>query len=309
MAKFYGIAGTRRGSVGNETYYISKTQNIVKKKATFVFDPRTVKQITQRSKMKNCILGLKNIKNVLDLTTFANEEVIETHENAFVKNNVSKCTVIDKITSNIPNFPTLSSNVVCSYGTLDTLPVQDYDIYIGVLIEGQYLANKTIGQLSVDLLNDYNFLRNGDSITMVYYFCSNIRGSDERLFEWENENALNNTVEIITGRKTFIINTNDNRQISVVGIFISPADGDPDCYSLSVDVKDENDESIVQTESTFPCYLTVFYARLIEENTYNFCISSMGATVGYKKMLQFAKTEGYKNFSLESWNVNIPNVG
>ena len=32
MAKFYGIAGTRRGSVGNETYYISKTQNIVKKK-------------------------------------------------------------------------------------------------------------------------------------------------------------------------------------------------------------------------------------------------------------------------------------
>ena len=37
MAKFYGIAGTRRGSVGNETYYISKTQNIVKKKSYVCF--------------------------------------------------------------------------------------------------------------------------------------------------------------------------------------------------------------------------------------------------------------------------------
>jgi hypothetical protein len=61
MAKFYGIAGTRRGSVGNETYYISK------------------KQITQRIKIKNCLLGLKNVKNALELDTFTNEKVIENH--------------------------------------------------------------------------------------------------------------------------------------------------------------------------------------------------------------------------------------
>ena len=34
MAKFYGIAGTRRGSVGNETYYISKS---FKEAVTLIF--------------------------------------------------------------------------------------------------------------------------------------------------------------------------------------------------------------------------------------------------------------------------------
>ena len=29
MAKFHGLGGIRRGSVGNETYYIHKGQNIV----------------------------------------------------------------------------------------------------------------------------------------------------------------------------------------------------------------------------------------------------------------------------------------
>ena len=49
------------------------------------FDPRTEKQITQRIKIKNCLLGLKNVKNALELNTFTNEQVIENHENAFVK--------------------------------------------------------------------------------------------------------------------------------------------------------------------------------------------------------------------------------
>ena len=77
MAKFYGTAGTRRGSVGNEVYYIQKTQNIVRRLPAFIFNPRTVKQQTQRIRMKNCLLGLKNVKSELDLSTFANQEVIE----------------------------------------------------------------------------------------------------------------------------------------------------------------------------------------------------------------------------------------
>ncbi len=80
MAKFYGTAGTRRGSVGNEVYYIQKTQNIVRRLPAFIHNPRTVKQQTQRIRMKNCLLGLKNVKSELDLSTFANQEVIENKD-------------------------------------------------------------------------------------------------------------------------------------------------------------------------------------------------------------------------------------
>lgn len=304
MAKFYGIAGTRRGSVGNETYYISKTQNIVKKKATFVFDPRTEKQITQRIKIKNCLLGLKNVKNALELNTFTNEQVIENHENAFVKNNVRNCCIIDRITSNIPNFPTLSSNVVCSYGTLDSLPVDQTEV-LGVTFEGNDDEDKTVGQLTNELLTEYDYLRNGDALTFFYYYCLNITSSENKLFEWDNPEILNNVVEIITGRKTIILNTNDNRPITQLGFICMQSDFDESYLYLTVNVRDPGDNLITIVEDMHPGYISVFYSRLIDENTYNFCVSTSGFTKGYLDMVNFTKKKEYQYFALSSWNTNF----
>ena len=305
MAKFYGIAGTRRGSVGNETYYISKTQNIVKKKATFVFDPRTEKQIAQRIKIKNCLLGLKNVKNALELNTFTNEQVIENHENAFVKNNVKNCFIIDRITSNIPNFPTLSSNVVCSYGTLDSLSVASDDTYLGVVFTGIDSENKTIAELTNELINEFEFLRNGDAITFFYYFCTNITSSNDKLFEWDNPEILNNTVNIITGRKTFILNTNDNRSIEQLGFTCMLSEVEEGEIILTLNVKNEGDDFITDATADYPCYISVFYSRLIDENTYNFCVSSSGFNKGYQDMVNFTKKKEYQYFALSSWNTNF----
>lgn len=305
MAKFYGIAGTRRGSVGNETYYISKTQNIVKKKATFVFDPRTEKQITQRIKIKNCLLGLKNVKNALELNTFTNEQVIENHENAFVKNNVRNCCIIDRISSNIPNFPTLSSNVVCSYGTLDSLPVISNDAFLGVEFAGVNSENKTVAQLTNEIITEYEFLRNGDALTFFYYYCTNITSNENKLFEWDNPEILNNVVDIITGRKTIILNTNDNRPIQQLGFICMQSDAEENEIILTVNVKDEGDEYITSTNSDFPGYISVFYSRLIEENTYNFCVSASGFNKGYLDMVNFTKKKDYQYFALSSWNTNF----
>lgn len=305
MAKFYGIAGTRRGSVGNETYYISKTQNIVKKKATFVFDPRTEKQITQRIKIKNCLLGLKNVKNALELNTFTNEQVIENHENAFVKNNVRNCCIIDRISSNIPNFPTLSSNIVCSYGTLDSLYVVSNDAFLGVVFPGVDSEDKTVAQLTNEIITEYEFLRNGDAITFFYYLCTNIVSSDDKLFEWDNPDLLNNTVDIITGRKTFILNTNDNRPIEQLGFTCIQSDIEEDEIILTVNVKDEGDNFITVTDSDYPGYISVFYSRLIDENIYNFCISSSGFNKAYQDMVNFTKKREYQYFALSSWNTNF----
>ena len=305
MAKFYGIAGTRRGSVGNETYYISKTQNIVKKKATFVFDPRTEKQITQRIKIKNCLLGLKNVKNALELNTFTNEQVIENHENAFVKNNVRNCCIIDRISSNIPNFPTLSSNVVCSYGTLDSLPVISNDAFLGVEFAGVNSENKTVAQLTNEIITEYEFLRNGDALTFFYYYCTNITSNENKLFEWDNPEILNNVVDIITGRKTIILNTNDNRPIQQLGFICMQSEAEENEIILTVNVKDEGDEYITSTNSDFPGYISVFYSRLIEENTYNFCVSASGFNKGYLDMVNFTKKKDYQYFALSSWNTNF----
>lgn len=305
MAKFYGIAGTRRGSVGNETYYISKTQNIVKKKATFVFDPRTEKQITQRIKIKNCLLGLKNVKNALELDTFTNEKVIENHENAFVKNNVKNCCIIDRISSNIPNFPTLSSNVVCSYGTLNTLPVDQEDIVLGVAFEGNFDENKTVAQLTNELLNEFDFLRNGDALTFFYYYCVNITSSENRLFEWENPEILNNVVDIITGRKTIILNTNDNRPITQLGFVCIQSEVDESYLDLTVNVKHIGDDYVTAVEDTHPAYISIFYSRLIDEDIYNFCVSASGFNKGYLDMVNFTKKKDYQYFALSSWNTNF----
>ena len=305
MAKFYGIAGTRRGSVGNETYYISKTQNIVKKKATFVFDPRTEKQIAQRIKIKNCLLGLKNVKNALELNTFTNEQVIENHENAFVKNNVRNCCIIDRISSNIPNFPTLSSNIVCSYGTLDSLYVVSNDAFLGVVFAGVESENKTIAELTNEMITEFEFLRNGDAITFFYYFCTNITSSNDKLFEWDNPEILNNTVDIITGRKTFILNTNDNRTIDQLGFTCIQSNVEENEIILTVNVKNAGDDFITDATSDYPCYISVFYSRLIDENTYNFCVSSSGFNKGYLDMVNFTKKKEYQYFALSSWNTNF----
>ena len=305
MAKFYGIAGTRRGSVGNETYYISKTQNIVKKKATFVFDPRTEKQIAQRIKIKNCLLGLKNVKNALELNTFTNEQVIENHENAFVKNNVRNCCIIDRISSNITNFPTLSSNIVCSYGTLDSLFVVSNDAFLGVVFAGVESENKTIAELTNEMLTEFEFLRNGDAITFFYYFCTNITSSNDKLFEWDNPEILNNTVDIITGRKTFILNTNDNRTIDQLGFTCIQSNVEENEIILTVNVKNAGDDFITDATSDYPCYISVFYSRLIDENTYNFCVSSSGFNKGYLDMVNFTKKKEYQYFALSSWNTNF----
>lgn len=307
MAKFYGLAGTRRGSVGNETYYIHKTQNIVKKKATYVFNPRTRKQQIQRMKMKNTLNGLRNVKNALELNTYTNQQVIESEENAYVKNNVALCSMIDRVTSNIPNFPTISSNIICSYGTLDSLPItydEEESTYIGILIEGEFVENPTIQKVSADLLNNYEYIRNRDAVTFFYYYCTNIMSSDERLFEWENENIENNAIEMITGRRTFIISTTDNRALSTVGMKIMPAETE-DFYVLFPNVKTYADTYISEVDDKHPCYMSLFYSREIAENTYNFCTSVSGFNAGYQDMQNYTKREDYQEFCLESWKTNI----
>lgn len=308
MAKFYGFAGTRRGKVGNEVYYISKTQNIVKRKPVYIFDPRTEKQVRQRIKVKNAILGLKNVKNILDLDTFTNKSVVENNDNAFMKNNIRNCSMIDKRTSNIPNFPSITSNLCCSYGTLDTVPIQKVNDYYGLLViptaPGQYDDNTTVAFISNQLLDNYAYLRNGDAITFIYYYCKNIICDEDEFFKWEGNENMKNVVDIDTGRRTFIINTNNNTSISEYGLRFLMIN--QDTYIIGPLIQNDLNNRIMVYDNNHPCYMCAFYARKIDENTYNFCPSSFAYNSGYNSMLEYSRSEAYDEIVLSSWHANEP---
>ena len=155
------------------------------------------------------------------------------------------------------------------------------------------------------MLTEFEFLRNGDAITFFYYFCTNITSSNDKLFEWDNPEILNNTVDIITGRKTFILNTNDNRTIDQLGFTCIQSNVEENEIILTVNVKNAGDDFITDATSDYPCYISVFYSRLIDENTYNFCVSSSGFNKGYLDMVNFTKKKEYQYFALSSWNTNF----
>lgn len=301
MAKFYGTAGTRRGSVGNEVYYIQKTQNIVRRLPAFIHNPRTIKQQTQRIRMKNCLLGLRNVKSELDLSAFANQEVIENKDNAYVKNNVNRCSYIDKKTANIANFPSLSDNIVCSYGTLTTLPLSVANGCIGITLSNPLAGDVSIKTLSVELMNTYTFLRNEDTITLFYYYCENIEYDADRLYHFVAGTQIKNMIRVQTGRKTFKLNTNNDNPISMYGLRIH--------NGLLVTLQSQTPRGTYVTlyEDSHPCYVLCFYARLIAEDQYNFPISSMSYNKGYEDMLSYSKRAEYIELCLASFDVNQPN--
>lgn len=301
MAKFYGTAGTRRGSVGNEVYYIQKTQNIVRRLPSFIFNPRTVKQQTQRIRMKNCLLGLKNVKSELDLSTFANQEVIENKDNAYIKNNVSSCSYIDKKTSDIPNFPCLSDYIKCSYGTLTSIPLTIINSHMGIFVPEITSAQPTVSEVSAKLLEHYSFLRNEDTVTFFYYYCENIEYDAEKLYHFIEESKIKNLIQVKTGRKTFKINTNNDNPISTYGLMLQ------DATCLTVSAKTSQDTYVAEYNDQHPCYILCFYARLIAEEQYNFCESSMAPNKGYVNMIEYSKQPDYIELCLESFKVNVPN--
>ena len=121
MAKFHGLGGIRRGSVGNETYYIHKGQNIVKRKNEYYHNPRSVKQQLNRAKMKGCSCLVKMIPLEFLKNTFADKKIIESEYNCFFRHNISTTAPMIKEESDIPNIPGCSINVQISHGTIPTL--------------------------------------------------------------------------------------------------------------------------------------------------------------------------------------------
>lgn len=87
MAIYSGTSGRRRGSVGNETYTITRGQNIVKEKVLQPLNPRTQRQQTQRAKFASAIEFYKFATRNFFKFAFEDKTNRESDYNAYMRYN------------------------------------------------------------------------------------------------------------------------------------------------------------------------------------------------------------------------------
>lgn len=88
MAIYSGTSGRRRGSVGNETYTITRGQNIVKEKVLQPLNPRTKNQQTQRAKFASAVRFFQFATRNFFKFAYEDKKSKESDYNAFMRWNI-----------------------------------------------------------------------------------------------------------------------------------------------------------------------------------------------------------------------------
>lgn len=88
MAIYSGTSGRRRGSVGNETYTITRGQNIVKEKVLQPLNPRTKNQQTQRAKFASAVRFFQFATRNFFKFAYEDRKAKESDYNAFMRWNI-----------------------------------------------------------------------------------------------------------------------------------------------------------------------------------------------------------------------------
>ena len=176
MAKYYGIGGKRRGSVGNETYAINRGENIVKSKIIQVNDAKTPEQVEQRSKLQNAVKAYQNMTSAFLKKCFEDKKQRQSTYNAFVSHNAKMAQPFFKKYSDDKNIIGIGKFQV-SYGSLQNLPiVKTADIvvseknfkYYAIELNNEIADDANVGAVSTLLMTKYGIkagsILNGISI-------------------------------------------------------------------------------------------------------------------------------------------------
>ena len=174
MAKYYGIGGKRKGSVGNETYAINRGENIVKSKIIQVNDAKTPEQVEQRSKLQNAVKAYQNMTPDFLKKCFEDKKQRQSTYNAFVSHNAKMAQPFFKKYSDDKNIIGIGKFQV-SYGSLQNLPIAKQQIlllkkykYFAIELNNEISDDANVGAVSTVLMNKYGIksgsLINGISI-------------------------------------------------------------------------------------------------------------------------------------------------
>lgn len=313
MAKFHGLGGIRRGSVGNETYYIHKGQNIVKRKNEYYHNPRSVKQQLNRAKMKGCSCLVKMIPLEFLKDTFADKKIIESEYNCFFRHNIPTTAPMIKEESDIPNIPGCSINIQISHGTIPTL--NSTMLYLGhdgiIDIKGGILLPDntnvtTVAQVSNVLLQFYPQLKNNDYINTFIYIANRVMATGPNIYDalWVMQDEPG-YVQPFFGRRCFKINTSNNESISNYGFKIyTGEDVDQNVKTILAFEPTPNDLYIIPEQDDVPPMWALSYvSREINVNEWNFSDTSNAYSEAVSEAWTKTQNEKYIANVLESWKV------
>ena len=181
MAKYYGIGGKRRGSVGNETYAINRGENIVKSKIIQVNDAKTPEQVEQRSKLQNAVKAYQDMTSSFLKKCFEDKKQRQSTYNAFVSHNARMAQPFFKKYSDDKNIIGIGKFQV-SYGSLQNLPVvKTPDItveektfkYFAIELNNEIADEANVGAVSTLLINKYG-IKSGSIINAISIYNTGV---------------------------------------------------------------------------------------------------------------------------------------
>lgn len=179
MAKGNMLLGYGRGSVGDVTFYRAGGSQRARARNRQPNNPRTVKQMTQRSRFANAVKFFKQINTGFFRYAFEDRKTNESDYNAFMRHNVVNSGYIGAQASKIADWPALGLWQL-SAGSLPEIvapfpqPAETEDVIyfdLGVTFSAPI---STVGALSAALINGAPTIwRAGDIFTFVAYRATN----------------------------------------------------------------------------------------------------------------------------------------
>lgn len=215
MAIYDGVSGKRRGSVGNETYTLTRGQNIVKAKVIDPTNPRSTAQQTQRASFASAVRFYQLATRNFFKFAYESQRQRESDFNAFMRFNAKKSVVVPPYNAETnPDYP-LVGEWRMSQGSLSIAPeivfsgsTGNFTISGRLHKEGDYssLAQpSTVAQLSKLLVDEFG-LNYGDILTMPYWYAMGQYEAGSVMLAHQQENKF--------GYAQFILSTSDSTALA-----------------------------------------------------------------------------------------------
>ena len=224
MAKYYGIGGKRKGSVGNETYAINRGENIVKSKIIQVNDAKTPEQVEQRSKLQNAVKAYQDMTSSFLKKCFEDKKQRQSTYNAFVSHNAKMAQPFFKKYSDDKNIIGIGKFQV-SYGSLQNLPIaKTADITVGekkykyfaIELNNEIADEANVGTVSDVLIKKYG-IKSGSILNGISIYNTGVSYNAE---DDNNPITLADVYSVKKAKNNFIINASSEETLAQKGFKI-----------------------------------------------------------------------------------------
>lgn len=224
MAKYYGIGGKRKGSVGNETYAINRGENIVKSKIIQVNDAKTPEQVEQRSKLQNAVKAYQNMTPAFLKKCFEDKKQRQSTYNAFISHNAKMAQPFFKKYSDDKNIIGIGKFQV-SYGSLQNLPIaKTADIAVGekkykyfaIELNNEIADEANVGTVSDVLIKKYG-IKSGSILNGISIYNTGVSYNAE---DDNNPLTLADVYSVKKAKNNFIVNASSEDTLAQKGFKI-----------------------------------------------------------------------------------------